>query len=256
MNPPTLSPHLSPIPPRSDPTATSGFVGNDAVDVVLAKDATGEKVHVLMLDVSGRAQGQSGAVQAPPRQSGASRDDAADSRERRQREEARGAPGERRRSRSRSRDRGRRHSRSRSRSRGRGWRERDRRSRSRSRSRERRRRSRSRSRERRRDAGPEVPAPAPAPPADPVAAAAAAAAAEGKNGWLLVLKIAKPEGPVGQLVLGPLGPTQRITLGRAPPPACDVMLEHASISRQHAALTIDGGAGSGSAGVGHALRRL
>ncbi|KIZ07690.1 MAP kinase phosphatase 5 [Monoraphidium neglectum] len=79
--------------------------------------------------------------------------------------------------------------------------------------------------------------------ADAVAAAAAAAAARGQKGWLLVFGVSKPEGPVGKVVLGPVGPHQRIVFGRAPAPACDVTLEHLSVSRQHAALTVDGAGG-------------
>jgi hypothetical protein len=258
--------------PRTDPTATTGFAGNDAPEVKLAKDAAGDKVAVVMLDAAGRpagggAPGGSGggggaAAAAAAAAARGGREGGADSQEARRREaggqrgsrsrsrERRGDrerdPDRRRsRSRSRDRDRGRRRSRSRSRNR-RGSRSRDRR---RSRSRDRR-RSRSRSRER--GAPAAAAAPPAAPPADPVAAAAAAAAAAGKKGWLLAVAVAKPEGPVGQLLLGPIGPTQRITLGRAPPPACDVVLEHASVSRQHAALTVDGRGGVSLTDLGSA----
>ncbi len=54
---------------------------------------------------------------------------------------------------------------------------------------------------------------------------------------LLTLEVRKPEGVVGQLAVGPLAFTQRCVLGRAP--GCDVVLEHASISRQHAQITAD-----------------
>lgn len=54
-----------------------------------------------------------------------------------------------------------------------------------------------------------------------------------------MVDVSKPEGAVGKLVLGPVGLHQRIVFGRAPPPACDVVLEHLSVSRQHAALTVD-----------------
>jgi pSer/pThr/pTyr-binding forkhead associated (FHA) protein len=43
---------------------------------------------------------------------------------------------------------------------------------------------------------------------------------------------------VGQLLVGPLKPVhQRVIFGRAP--ACDVVAEHLSISRQHAQLMVD-----------------
>lgn len=48
-------------------------------------------------------------------------------------------------------------------------------------------------------------------------------------------------GQLQQLLLGPIGPHQRVTFGRSPD--CDVVLEHLSISRQHATLTVDGGGG-------------
>jgi hypothetical protein len=53
-----------------------------------------------------------------------------------------------------------------------------------------------------------------------------------KPGWIVKLEVARPEGPVGRLELGPMTLHQRVTFGRAP--ACDVVLEHPSISRLHA----------------------
>jgi len=114
-----------------------------------------------------------------------------------------------------------------------------RRSRSRSRDRDRRHRHhrdyRSRSSERshhHREAGA-----APPPRDHAVAAAVAAAAAAGKKGWLLALRVEKEGAKVGELVVGPITLHQRIVFGRSP--ACDVPLEHPSISRQHAALGVD-----------------
>ncbi|KXZ47911.1 hypothetical protein GPECTOR_32g524 [Gonium pectorale] len=59
------------------------------------------------------------------------------------------------------------------------------------------------------------------------------------GGVVLRFEVRKPEGLVGVLEVGPLRPGQRCVLGRQPD--CDVVLEHASISRQHAALTVDRG---------------
>ena len=244
---------------RSDVTATTGFAGNDAPAAVrLAADAAGERVPVAVVDLNAVAQRQQ---QQQQQQRGGGGDDR---RERRRSSRSR-SRGRRDRERERERDR-RRRSRSRSRSRSRDRdRDRRRRSRSRSRSRERsrhdRRRSRSRSRGRERERDGAAPSSG-APPAaaaaaaavrqDPVAAAfaaalAAARAAGGKKGhWLLALTIDKPgEGRVGGLVLGPMGPHQRVVFGRAPPPAADVTLEHPSSSRRHAALAVDGGGGGG-----------
>ena len=62
-----------------------------------------------------------------------------------------------------------------------------------------------------------------------------------KGGYLVTLSVSKPEGPVGRVVLGPLRFHQRVVFGRMP--GCDVVLEHLSISRQHAQLTLDAGGG-------------
>ncbi|KAG2450344.1 hypothetical protein HYH02_004849 [Chlamydomonas schloesseri] len=65
-------------------------------------------------------------------------------------------------------------------------------------------------------------------------------ASTGSSGpaYHLVFDVVKPEGLVGRLEAGPMRPSQRLLLGRQPG-VCDVLLEHASISRQHAALTLD-----------------
>ncbi len=203
--------------------------------MTLAKDAAGEKVAVVMVEAGARPQQQQQQGGTGGREGGGGGGE-------RDRDRERGGGGDRererrRRSRSRSRDRD---GREREGGRGRDP-ERDRR-RSRSRSRDRYERRRSRSGDRRPDG--RGAAAAPPAPADPVAAAASAAAAAGKSGWLLVIGVSKPEGRVGELVLGPLGPNQRVVFGRAPPPACDVTLEHPSISRQHAALSADGRGGA------------
>ncbi|GLC33296.1 hypothetical protein PLESTB_000349500 [Pleodorina starrii] len=59
------------------------------------------------------------------------------------------------------------------------------------------------------------------------------------GGFLLSFEVRKPEGLVGRLEVGPMRFSQRLVLGRSPD--CDVVLEHASISRQHAAVTVDRG---------------
>ncbi|GBF91494.1 MAP kinase phosphatase [Raphidocelis subcapitata] len=230
---------------RSDPNALTGFAGADAGEVKLSADAAGAKVAVVQLDAAGRALG-AGAPAAPaaaPAAGVVGRGDEAQ-RRRRSRSRSRSREGERGwRDRARDRERERERDRRRSRSREREGRDGGRRDRSGSRER-RRGRSRSRSRERDGHGGGggrarDAPAPPPTAPADPVAAAAAAAAAAGKKGFLLAIRISKPDGQVGQLVLGPVGLHQRVVFGRAPPPAADVALEHASASRQHAALTVD-----------------
>jgi pSer/pThr/pTyr-binding forkhead associated (FHA) protein len=53
----------------------------------------------------------------------------------------------------------------------------------------------------------------------------------------VTLNVSKPDGLVGELVLGPMTRHQRVIFGRAP--SCSVVLEHLSVSRQHAALTVD-----------------
>ncbi|KAF5827290.1 hypothetical protein DUNSADRAFT_996 [Dunaliella salina] len=58
-----------------------------------------------------------------------------------------------------------------------------------------------------------------------------------KVGATVTIEVAKPEGLVGQLVIGPIGAHQRCIYGRLP--ANDVVVEHASVSRQHLALTFD-----------------
>eukprot|EP00198_Chlamydomonas_reinhardtii_P011653 XP_001700990.1 MAP kinase phosphatase 5 [Chlamydomonas reinhardtii] len=65
-----------------------------------------------------------------------------------------------------------------------------------------------------------------------------ASAAGGAGAFTLVFDVVKPEGLVGRLEAGPMRPSQRLLLGRQPG-VCDVVLEHASISRQHAALSVD-----------------
>ncbi|KAG2441094.1 hypothetical protein HXX76_003946 [Chlamydomonas incerta] len=62
--------------------------------------------------------------------------------------------------------------------------------------------------------------------------------AAGGPAYTLVFDVVKPEGLVGRLEAGPMRPSQRLLLGRQPG-VCDVVLEHASISRQHAALSVD-----------------
>ncbi|KAJ9509061.1 hypothetical protein QJQ45_001548 [Haematococcus lacustris] len=61
------------------------------------------------------------------------------------------------------------------------------------------------------------------------------------KGLVVTLEVSKPEGLVGQLVVGPMGPHQRVIFGRLP--TADVVLEHQSLSRQHAALAVEGTAG-------------
>ncbi|MEW5317279.1 MAG: hypothetical protein WDW38_008590 [Sanguina aurantia] len=56
------------------------------------------------------------------------------------------------------------------------------------------------------------------------------------RGFLVVLQVSKPEGEVGELRLGPMH-MQRCVFGRQP--GLDVVLEHASVSRQHAHLAVD-----------------
>lgn len=52
----------------------------------------------------------------------------------------------------------------------------------------------------------------------------------GAGAFTLVFDVVKPEGLVGRLEAGPMRPSQRLLLGRQPG-VCDVVLEHASISR-------------------------
>ncbi|GIL44377.1 hypothetical protein Vafri_1861 [Volvox africanus] len=59
----------------------------------------------------------------------------------------------------------------------------------------------------------------------------------GDSGFLLSFEVRKPEGLIGRLEVGPMRPSQRLVLGRLPD--CDVVLEHASISRHHAAISVD-----------------
>lgn len=56
-------------------------------------------------------------------------------------------------------------------------------------------------------------------------------------GWKLTFDVIKPEGQIGQLVIGPMKQHQRCVVGRVP--SCDVTVEHLSISRMHAQLTVD-----------------
>ncbi|GFR47234.1 hypothetical protein Agub_g8918, partial [Astrephomene gubernaculifera] len=55
--------------------------------------------------------------------------------------------------------------------------------------------------------------------------------------FLVSFEVRKPEGVLGLLELGPLRSTQRVVWGRSPD--CDVVAEHGSISRQHAAVSVD-----------------
>ncbi len=57
------------------------------------------------------------------------------------------------------------------------------------------------------------------------------------GGWELVFEVSKPEAVLGELVLGPCGPSARIVFGRDP--GCEVVLEHLSVSRRHAQLGVD-----------------
>ncbi|KAG2482605.1 hypothetical protein HYH03_018489 [Edaphochlamys debaryana] len=84
--------------------------------------------------------------------------------------------------------------------------------------------------------------------------AAKRARTDGSGAWVVELEVRKPEGLVGLLRLGPMRPSQRVVLGRAP--GCDVVLEHASISRQHAALSVDrsGAAFVTDLGSGHGTK--
>ncbi|EFJ44730.1 MAP kinase phosphatase 5 [Volvox carteri f. nagariensis] len=59
----------------------------------------------------------------------------------------------------------------------------------------------------------------------------------GGGGFRLSFAVRKPEGLMGRLDVGPMRPTQRLVLGRSTD--CDVVLEHPSISRHHAALSVD-----------------
>ena len=52
------------------------------------------------------------------------------------------------------------------------------------------------------------------------------------GGVYVTFQVSKPEGPVGELRLGPMQRNQRVVFGRIP--SCDVVMEHLSISRQHA----------------------
>lgn len=132
--------------------------------------------------------------------------------------------------------------RSRSRSRGRGDRSRSRsRRRSRSRSRDRhyrrRSRSRSRSRDRRRARSREPESIPPPPPAVPGAGAPARAAAVPANSKRFVIEVVKDGTKVGEVEVPCLQPGQRVCFGRAAD--CEVVAEHASISRQHAQISLD-----------------
>ena len=54
----------------------------------------------------------------------------------------------------------------------------------------------------------------------------------------VTFSVSKPqEGDVGELRLGPMARDQRAVFGRIP--SCDVVLEHLSVSRQHAVVTVD-----------------
>lgn len=64
-----------------------------------------------------------------------------------------------------------------------------------------------------------------------------AATAQQPPGYSVVLEVSKPEGLVGQLVVEGMGLHSRCVFGRAP--NCDVVLEHLSISRMHAQLSVD-----------------
>jgi len=55
------------------------------------------------------------------------------------------------------------------------------------------------------------------------------------GGVHLTFQVSKPEGPVGELRLGPMQKNQRVVFGRVP--SCDVVMEHLSVSRQHAVRT-------------------
>ncbi|GAX75987.1 hypothetical protein CEUSTIGMA_g3430.t1 [Chlamydomonas eustigma] len=58
-----------------------------------------------------------------------------------------------------------------------------------------------------------------------------------QGGALLRFEVAKPEGVLGELRLGPMSHNQQVMFGRVP--SCDVVLEHLSISRQHAIISVD-----------------
>lgn len=53
----------------------------------------------------------------------------------------------------------------------------------------------------------------------------------------MTLSVSKPEGDMGELRLGPMKQHQRVIFGRVP--SCDVVLEHLSVSRQHAMVSMD-----------------
>lgn len=110
--------------------------------------------------------------------------------------------------------------------------ERRRRSRSRSRSRERRRRSRSRSRSRERRrrsrSGDRRRPPGAPPPLEALLESTPGA----------VLEVVREGASLGHLVVELQRPSQHCTFGRLP--SCDVVLEHLSVSRQHAQLSTDG----------------
>jgi hypothetical protein len=60
---------------------------------------------------------------------------------------------------------------------------------------------------------------------------------EGK-GLVAVMEVSKPEGRIGELVVGPMRVHQRVIFGRLP--SSDIVVEHGSLSRQHAALSVEG----------------
>jgi len=201
------------IAQRSDPAAIGGGGGDagggggggvSAAPADLDASAIGGRVPVRFLTAAEVAA----AAKRPPAPAG---DRDRDRRRSRSRDRDRDRDRDRRRSRSRSRDRDRRRSSSRDRDR---------------------RRSRSRSRERGR------PATAAAPPPSSAAAAGGAAA-----GWTATFDVERDgeAAPLGRLVVGPMRPHQRVSFGRVP--SCDVLLEHPSASRLHAALSLDAAGG-------------
>jgi hypothetical protein len=225
----------------------SGFRGHDAVAVdtgaeaveALGLEVLGERVHVEMVsaaELQRRAEGGSPAAAGAAAAAGTSgrgevKEEKAERREGGGSGRSRSRERERRRSRSRSRDR-----RRRSRSRGRGRR----RSRSREQGRDERRgrdRSRSRDRSRGRAAGEALPPPPPPAPAAPEAAAAAAAP-KPKGGRVVALEVRRGDAVVGHLLVGPMRLHHKCVFGRAP--GSDVVLEHLSVSRAHAQLSVDG----------------
>ncbi|KAG1657423.1 hypothetical protein FOA52_011793 [Chlamydomonas sp. UWO 241] len=59
----------------------------------------------------------------------------------------------------------------------------------------------------------------------------------GANGVFVTFRVSKPDTALGELRLGPMQQHQRCVFGRVP--ACDVVMEHLSVSRQHAVVTTD-----------------